>query len=261
MYQHQSIQFNCIFQINYDDENNVFNLVIIIQTPTQFSAAQLEIVFKVGDHVKVALGEHMDKMGMILKIVDDKATLLFDITQHIFETFTKNLRSARDVTNTTEVHTPSLYEINDLVSLSKGTEAAIVLKIDKVNLTVLTSDSFVKTVKPTEIISKINTKRSILSDSSGNAVCFGDQIIVTGRNLDENRGTVVHLYKSVVFCQSKDKNDRNGIFVVRAGDITLLNAQNNTHQVCFFILYSCTNQGLSNLLETKCTLWIFSSSK
>lgn len=160
---------------------------------------------------------------------------------HTIQVFVKDLRSALEVSNPTDAYVASLYDIGDLVLFSEMT-VGVVLQLDKDAVTVIDQNNSVQTIKKSEIKSKMQTMRSIISDSQGNAVCFGDLIQVMGRHGEHvKRGSVVHVYRSFLFCKSNETNEHNGIFVAKGNNVNVVNAktpQTNTqgNQVCFLKL-------------------------
>jgi transcription elongation factor SPT5 len=69
-----------------------------------------------GDHAKVINGVHKDESGLVLKIENNVVTLLSDTSLKPLEVFSKDLRTANEVSSITA--TTSLYELFDLIQLS-----------------------------------------------------------------------------------------------------------------------------------------------
>ena len=75
----------------------------------------LRKLFKEGDHVKVIGGSrYIDEVGMVVRIKDDKVTLLSDLNMQEFTVFSKDLRKASDSGVAGGL---GRYDIHDLVQL------------------------------------------------------------------------------------------------------------------------------------------------
>ncbi|EAQ83405.1 hypothetical protein CHGG_09809 [Chaetomium globosum CBS 148.51] len=95
----------------------------------------LRKLFKTGDHVKVIGGSRFrDEVGMIVKIVDDRITLLTDQTNTEVTVFSKDLREASDIGGQGSI---GQYSLLDLVQLDPTTVACIV-KVDRESMVVWT---------------------------------------------------------------------------------------------------------------------------
>lgn len=71
--------------------------------------------FQAGDHVKVVGGsKYQDEVGMVVRIKDDRITLVSDSNNQEITVFSKDLRAAADSAIT---HSASKYDLHDLVSL------------------------------------------------------------------------------------------------------------------------------------------------
>lgn len=173
--------------------------------------------------------------------------MICDSNLATIQVFVKDLRSALDASNASESYVACPYDINELVTLST-TNVGVVLLIDKDSVTVLTQTGEQQKVKMSQVQGKMNTSRSITSDSSGNAVSVGDQIQVQSfRGEIKQRGNVMHIYKSFVFCRSKEHSENGGIFVAKANSLHVVNTRtsqpvqsnnsngNNNVSILFFL--------------------------
>ena len=71
--------------------------------------------FREGDHVKVVGGsKYQDEVGMVVRIKDDRVTLLSDANNQEITVFSKDLRAAADSAIT---HSASKFDLHDLVQL------------------------------------------------------------------------------------------------------------------------------------------------
>jgi transcription elongation factor SPT5 len=190
----------------------------------QFSASQLRKLFSEGDHVKVVNGIHKNETGMILNIANHVVTLLTDGSMKSIQVFSKDLRSAADVTTIEVSNTPgNQYEINDLVHLSP-TEVAVVLKIDREFIHIMNQHGTILKVKPQQISSKRDSRRAVTTDSQGISMTAGDTVqVYDPRKADLNRrATILHVFRGFVFVQSRDVSENNGVFVTKASNLTVM---------------------------------------
>lgn len=78
--------------------------------------------FRVGDHVKVESGSCVGETGLIVKVQDNVATLISDISQHEVKVLTSDIRECAAVS-------PGLkfgdYMLHDLVQLDLNTVGVI----------------------------------------------------------------------------------------------------------------------------------------
>ena len=71
--------------------------------------------FREGDHVQVIGGSrYRDEVGMILRIKDDRVTVLTDMSMQEITVFSKDLREAGDGTADARLGN---YDIHDLVQI------------------------------------------------------------------------------------------------------------------------------------------------
>jgi transcription elongation factor SPT5 len=82
----------------------------------KYTASQLAKRFVEGDHAKVINGVHKDESGLVLKVENNVVTLLSDTSLKPLEVFSKDLRTANEVSSITT--TTALYDLYDLIQLS-----------------------------------------------------------------------------------------------------------------------------------------------
>lgn len=70
--------------------------------------------FKEGDHVKVVSGKYLDEAGMVVRIREDKVTIVKDNSQDEITVFSKDIKEATD---TGGFATTGKYDLHDLVQL------------------------------------------------------------------------------------------------------------------------------------------------
>lgn len=74
--------------------------------------------FREGDHVKVTGGsKYRDEVGMVVRMVDDKVTILSDLNMQEITVFSKDLTEASDAGGVSQT---GKYDLHDLVQLEYG---------------------------------------------------------------------------------------------------------------------------------------------
>lgn len=80
--------------------------------------------FREGDHVQVIGGSrYRDEVGMILRIKDDRVTVLTDMSMQEITVFSKDLREAGDATGDARLGN---YDVHDLVQIEYGSSSLII---------------------------------------------------------------------------------------------------------------------------------------
>lgn len=184
--------------------------------------------FKEGDHVKVIGGSRFrDEVGMVVKIVEDRVTLLSDLGNQEITVFSKDLREASDTGGQGSL---GQYELFDLVQLDPSTVACVV-KVDRESLVVLDQNSQTRMVMPSQISNKIDKrKHAVATDRNGSEIRLDDVVKEFGG--EGRSGKIIHLHRSFVFCHSTTSNENAGVFVSRTSSVQTVSAKggrlNNT---------------------------------
>ncbi|KAL1961061.1 hypothetical protein VTO42DRAFT_4949 [Malbranchea cinnamomea] len=171
--------------------------------------------FREGDHVKVIGGSRFrDELGMVVRIKDDRVTVLTDMSMQEITVFSKDLREADDTGVDGKL---GIYDVHDLVQLDQTT-VGVVTKLDRGSLRVLDQNGSVRTVLPSQVINKIEPRRhAVTTDRNGYEIKFGDTVReVTG---EQRLGTILHVHRSFLFLTSKVVGDNAGIIVTRASNV------------------------------------------
>ncbi|KXS19453.1 hypothetical protein M427DRAFT_450983 [Gonapodya prolifera JEL478] len=186
--------------------------------------------FHTGDHVRVTAGQFAPQTGSVLKIVGTVATLLTDVTNREIEVFTKDLRLAAEVVGEASVAggralngAQSRFDVFDLVQIDYQTVGCIThLAADAAVLVDQYGNS--KRVPVSLLTQKKDTSRAVATDAQGQPLAAGDTVFVSPASTAPGgvrRANVVHVYKDVVFCQSKEVVENGGVFVVPSADLTV----------------------------------------
>lgn len=182
-----------------------------IEAPVQ----DLRKRFREGDHVKVIGGsKYQDEVGMVVKIRDDKVTLLTDSNHQEITVFSKDLREASDSGG--DIGTTP-YNLFDLVQLDASTVGCVV-KVDREALRVLDQNGSVRSMLPSAVSNKIERRMTaIATDGQGNEIKLDDQIRETSG--EQKVGHVIHLHRTYLFARNRERQENAGIWVARSSNV------------------------------------------
>jgi transcription elongation factor SPT5 len=177
--------------------------------------------FKEGDHVKVIGGSRFrDEVGMVVKIADDRVTLLSDQGNTEITVFSKDLREASDSGGGGSL---GQYELWDLVQLDPSTVACVV-KVDRESLVVLDQNSQTRTVMPSQISNKLEKrKHAVATDRNGSEVRVDDVVKEFGG--EGRTGKIIHIHRAYLFLRNSSQSENAGIFVARTTGVATVSAK------------------------------------
>jgi transcription elongation factor SPT5 len=177
--------------------------------------------FREGDHVKVIGGSRFrDEVGMVIKIVQDRVTLLTDQNNNEITVFSKDLRESSDSGGAGSL---GQYELWDLVQLDPATVACII-KVDKESLTVLDQHEQTRVVLPSQISNKIERRKfAVATDRNGNEVRTDDVVREVGEG--GRQGKIIHIHRSFLFMHSSERTENAGVFVARNTNVATIAAK------------------------------------
>ncbi|KAF2436724.1 hypothetical protein EJ08DRAFT_654908 [Tothia fuscella] len=184
-------------------------------------AKGLRKLFREGDHVKVIGGsKYHDEVGMVVRVKEDRVTLLTDANNIEITVFSKDLREASD---SSSAQGYSKYQLNDLVQLD-ATTVACVIKIDRESLRVLDQNGTVLTRLPSNISNKIEHRRhAVATDREGSEIRNEDTVKeYTG---EQRQGRVIHIHRQYLFIQNRQQAENAGMFVARSTNVTSVAAK------------------------------------
>lgn len=211
--------------------SQVYNEVIKIQVEDGPLAGQtieapikdLRKLFKEGDHVKVIGGsKYQDEVGMVVRLRDDRVTILTDSNQQEVTVFAKDLREATDSGG---VVGATKYDLFDLVQLDASTVGCVV-KVDRESLKVLDQLGSVRNLLPSAISNKIEKRRdggAPATDHQGNEIKADDRVKEYGG--EGREGRVLQVHRGFVFAQSRESRDNAGVFVARTNNVNTVAAK------------------------------------
>ncbi|KAM3415222.1 Transcription elongation factor SPT5 [Cercospora zeina] len=208
----------------------VYNEVIKIRVDSGALAGQiieapikdLRKLFKEGDHVKVIGGsKYQDEVGMVVRLRDDRITILTDSNQQEITVFAKDLREATDSGGAVGA---SKYDLFDLVQLDASTVGCVV-KVDRESLRVVDQLGSVRALLPTAISNKIEKRRdgAPATDHHGNEIKAEDTIREPSG--EQREGKVLHIHRGYVFAQSRESRENAGVFVARNNNVITVAAK------------------------------------
>ncbi|KAL7269592.1 transcription elongation factor spt5 [Rhizina undulata] len=176
--------------------------------------------FREGDHVKVMGGSRFrDEVGMVVKIVQDRVTILSDLNMQEITVFSKDLREASD----TGIGNPAgKYDLHDLVQLDMSTVACVV-KVDRESLRVLDQNGNVRVIVPSQVSTKISSRHGVATDRNGSEIRVGDTVKETGG--ETRTGVILHTHRMFAFLHSRDQTENAGVFVSRTNNIATIAAK------------------------------------
>ncbi|EEP77879.1 Spt5p protein [Uncinocarpus reesii 1704] len=198
------------------------DIVSITVTEGELEGQRLEVPvkglrkrFSEGDHVKVIGGsKYRDELGMVVRIKDDRVTLLTDMSMQEITVFSKDLREADDAGVDGKL---GQYDVHDLVQLDQTTVGCII-KLDRESMKVIDQHGSIRNLLPSRVIGKIELRRNaVTTDRNGAEIKYGDTVReVTG---EQRLGVILHVHRAFLFMQSKVVGDNAGIIVSRASNV------------------------------------------
>lgn len=176
--------------------------------------------FRTGDHVKVIGGSRFrDEVGMVVKIVEDRVTLLSDQGNSEITVFSKDLREASDSGGGGSL---GLYELFDLVQLDPATVGTIV-KVDRESVNVLDQNGQLRSVMPSQISNKLERRKfTVATDRNGSEIRQDDVVKEFGG--ESKQGKILHIHRSYLFLQNREQSENAGIFVTRSTNVATIAA-------------------------------------
>lgn len=175
--------------------------------------------FREGDHVKVTGGRFRDEIGTVVRIVEDKVTLVTgEENMEEITVFSKDLREANEAGGPSD----SKYDLHDLVQLD-ATTVATVIKVEKASLRVLDQSGNTRTIIPSQISDKVMRRNAVATDRNGSEIRVGDTVKeIAG---ETRTGVVLHVHRAFLFLHNRDLTENAGVFVARASNVATIVAK------------------------------------
>lgn len=177
--------------------------------------------FREGDHVKVIGGSRFrDEVGMVIKIDEDRVTLLSDQSNTEITVFSKDLRESSDSGGGGSL---GQFQLFDLVQLDPATVACIV-KVDRESLAVLDQNGQKRAVMPSQISNKLERRKfAVATDRNGSEIRSDDVVKEVGG--EGKSGKIIHIHRSFLFLHSVEQQENAGVFVVRTTNVATVSAK------------------------------------
>ena len=177
--------------------------------------------FSEGDHVKVIGGSrYKDEVGMVVNIVDDKVTMLSDLSMQEITVFSKDLREASDSGVAGGL---GRYDIHDLVQLDPATVGCIT-KVDRESMRVLDQNGSIRSILPSQVSNKIERRRNaVATDRNGAEIRTDDTVREIGG--ESKQGVIIHIHRSFLFLHNREQTENSGVSVVRASNVATVAAK------------------------------------
>ncbi|KIX96108.1 uncharacterized protein Z520_08363 [Fonsecaea multimorphosa CBS 102226] len=171
--------------------------------------------FKEGDNVKIIGGsKYRDEVGMVLRIKDDKVTVLTNNSNDEITVFSKDLREAAD--SGSGGAGSSKFDVQELVQIDPTT-VGCVIRADRDSVRILDQNGSVITKIPSQIQKIEARKNAVATDKNGSEIRIGDVVRESGG--EGKSGTILHIHRGYVFCHNKLGIENAGIWVNRCTNV------------------------------------------
>lgn len=191
--------------------------------PLPIPRSYLQKFFRTGDHVKVETGSFEGETGLIVKISDNVATLISDVSQRELKVFTSDIRECAEISTGLKFGDYVLY---DLVQLDMNT-VGVITQIERDSAQVLDMNGKTRSVKMQGIRGKKDDRKSFGRDSDSSVVGAGDLITVIKGDFKGEKGVIKHIFRAFTFIHTKTRQQNGGIFVVRTKNCRLQGTSKN----------------------------------
>ncbi|KAI6781285.1 transcription initiation protein spt5 [Emericellopsis cladophorae] len=176
--------------------------------------------FSVGDHVKVIGGKFRDEVGTVVKISEDRVTILTDHTNTEVTVFSKDLREASDMGGQGSL---GQYSLHDLVQLDPTTVGCVV-KVDRESLVVLDQHGATRQVMPSQISNKLPQRKTAVAADRNGAEIRLDDVVKEAVGM-QRQGKIIHIHRSYVFLHTNETTENSGVFVTKASVVNTIAAK------------------------------------
>ncbi|KAJ9650198.1 transcription elongation factor spt5 [Neophaeococcomyces mojaviensis] len=181
--------------------------------------------FREGDHVKVVgTSKYNGEVGMVIRIKDDKITVLTDTSMQEITVFSKDLREAAEAGGSDIKQ--NMLDVQDLVQINQ-TECGIVIKADREAVRVLDENSSIITRLPSQL-QKLEVRRNaVATDRNGAEIRVGDTIRESG---GENKsGKILHINRGHVFVHDRSRLENSGLWTTRCMNVVTVASKANVN--------------------------------
>ena len=198
------------------------NIVSIMVTEGELAGQLVEVPvkglrkrFREGDNVKIIGGsKYHDEVGMVLRIKDDKVTILTNNSNEEITVFSKDLQEATDSGG--GAAGSSKFDIQDLVQIDPTT-VGCVIRPDRESVRILDQNGSLTTRMPSQIQKAETRKNAVATDKNGSEIRVGDSVRESGG--EYKPGTILHIHRGYVFAHNKLAMENSGIWVNRCTNV------------------------------------------
>ncbi|KAI1613657.1 hypothetical protein EDD36DRAFT_381830 [Exophiala viscosa] len=198
------------------------NIVSIMVTQGDLTGKLVEVPvkglrkrFREGDNVKIVGGsKYRDEVGMVLRVKDDKVTVLTNTTNEEITVFSKDLREATDGGG--DGAGSSKFDVQELVQIDPTT-AGCVIRADRESVRILDQNGSVTTRMPSQIQKIEARKNAVATDKNGAEIRIGDVVRESGG--EGKSGTILHIHRGYVFAHNKLGIENSGVWVARCTNV------------------------------------------
>lgn len=182
--------------------------------------------FREGDHVKViGSSRYNGEVGMVIRLKDDRVTVLTDTSMQEITVFSKDLREAAEAGGTDAK--ANMFDVQDLVQIT-AVEVGIVIKADREAVRLLDQNSSVVTRLPSQLQRLEVRKNAVATDRNGAEIRVGDTIREAG---GENKaGRILHIHRGYVFAHDRTSIENSGLWVTRCMNVVTVASKANVTQ-------------------------------
>lgn len=195
-----------------------------LKEPIEFMAAELKKYFKVGEHVKVIGGRNEGETGLIVRVEDNTAILISDLTMEEITVFQRFLQLCQS--SASGVDSMGQFEWGDLVQIDAQT-VGVIVRLEKEMFRVLTMHNKVISVNSQAVSKKRANKFAAALDSESKTINVNDVVRVVDGVHRGNQGQVKYLYRHFAFLHSKSFPENGGYFVATTRQLLLNNNNGN----------------------------------
>jgi transcription elongation factor SPT5 len=171
--------------------------------------------FREGDNVIViGASKYRDQVGTVLKIQNDKVTILSQDSQAEITVFSRDLREASGVAASSE---RSQFDVRDLVQLTATTFGCVVAASPQ-NVMVMETTGEVVPRAPSSISVITFQRKQVSVDRNGQEIKVGDSVKeIAG---DGHSGNIIHVYRNFCFAVDTARMvEHAGIWVSRCNAV------------------------------------------
>jgi transcription elongation factor SPT5 len=182
----------------------------------------LRKLFREGDHVKVTGGssKSLGEVGMVVRIHDDRVTLVTDATQDEVHVFSRDLRLTGEVGSAPG---NSRYNLHELVQLD-ATTVGCVVKVDKDTLRVLDQNGQVRVLEPSNISNKVEKRRNAVATDREGAEIHVDDVVKEWMG-SQRQGHVMYVHRNFLFILNRTQVENAGLFVTTSQNVQTVAAK------------------------------------